>query len=157
MTERPPRSVRPPKIRSGHTVVEVAFPAPTPAPLEIPNPAAEARRVAKRLRSLLVTHLESARRMHVAFGPDDIRSVIDALLAEAERMDPAPILECPEELRHYLRRTMFDELAGEPSNILYTTRVREDVVRYEAMPAEFWKTCLKTLRDQLDRGMENLS
>jgi hypothetical protein len=71
-------------------------------------------------------------------------------------LTPQRLLECPEELRRYLRCKMFEELSGELSNIFYTTRVREDVVRCEAMPAEFWKTCLKTLGDQLDRGMEKL-
>lgn len=40
-------------------------------------------------------------------------------------------------------------LDEEPSNILFTTQVNEDVVRYEAMEAGFWRECLGELGRQL--------
>lgn len=137
------------KIRSGTQIVEGLLPNASPGKLDVENRSAEIRRVLKRLKTLLAPHFESATRMGVTLGPADLRAVIDALLAEADRLNPDPWLQCPEELRHYLRRTMFEELAGEPSNILYTTKVSEDVVRYEAMPVDFWKSCLQALRSQV--------
>ncbi len=138
------------KVRSGSVVVEDLLPDASPGKLEVENAAAEIRRVVKRLRSLLVPHFETAERMKIVLGPDDLRAVIDGLIAAADGCNPDPHLECPEELRLYLRRTMLDELADEPSNILYCTRVNDDVVRYEAMPADFWKNCLQALRDRLE-------
>ena len=137
------------KIRSAAQTVEEIFPDARLGKLEIKDAPAELRRVVKRLKVLLMPHFESAHRMGVALGPDDLRAVIQALLAEADRLNPDPHLQCPEELRHYVRRTMFDELVGEPSNIFYTTQINQDVVRYEAMPADFWKTCLTALANQL--------
>jgi hypothetical protein len=37
----------------------------------------------------------------------------------------------------------------EPSNILFTTQVNEEVVRYEAMEVGFWRECLGELGRQL--------
>lgn len=141
------------KIRSASQIVEDLFPDAPPGKLEVENATAEVRRVVKRLKVNLIPHLEGATRMGVIPGPDDIYAVIQALLAEADGLNPVPHLECPDEIRRYFRRTMFDELVGEPSNVLYTTQINPDVVRYEAMPADFWKKCLKTLLSELDQGM----
>jgi len=138
------------KIRSGTEQVEALFPDAAPGKLKVKNQPAELRRVVKRLRTLFAPHFESAGRMGITLGPDDLRAVIDGLLAEADGLNPASHLACPEELRQYLRFAMFDELVGEPSNILYTTQVNSETVRYEAMPADFWKQCLSALRVQLD-------
>lgn len=138
------------KIRSGTQSVEDIFPDAPQGKLQVENASAEVKRVVKRLKVLLAPHFGSAARMGVTLGPDDLRAVIRALMAEADRLSPEPHLQCPEELRHYLRRTMFEELVGEPSNILYTTRVNAEVVRYEAMPSDFWKRCLASLLNQLD-------
>lgn len=138
------------KIRSATQSVEGIFPDAPPGKLQVENAPAEVKRVVRRLKVLLAPHFESAARVGVTLGPDDLRAVIRALMAEADGLSPEPYLQCPEELRHYLRHAMFDELAGEPSNILYTTRVNAEVVRYEAMPADFWKSCLAALLNQLD-------
>lgn len=140
------------KIRRRRPVVEKAFPDTEPPPLEVKNRPAETRRVLNHLRSLLVPHFTSAQRLGVTLGPDDLRAVIDALMAEADGLNPQAHLQCPEELRLYVRQSIFEELVGEPSNILYTTQVKADVIRYDAMPAEFWKECLGTLRSQLDEA-----
>jgi len=139
-------------IRSGTQQVEELFPDAAPGKLEVKEQPAEIRRVVKRLRSLFAPHFENASRMEVLLGPDDLRAVIDALLAEADGLNPASHLQCPEELRLYLRQAIFDELVGEPSNILYTTQVNEETVRYESMPADFWKQCLNALREKLDQA-----
>jgi len=143
------------KIRSGPEQFEVVFPEAPVGRLHVENRSAEIRRVSKRLRVLLLPHFESASRLGLFLGPDDIRAVIDGLVAETDGLSPEPALACVEELRAYVRRSMFDELVGEPSNVLYTTQVNADVVRYEAMPAEFWKNCLLALSEDLDRSEKN--
>ncbi|MCG8461309.1 MAG: hypothetical protein MI919_33910 [Holophagales bacterium] len=37
---------------------------------------------------------------------------------------------------------LYDEMLGEPSNVLLATIVRADTTRYEAMPRAFWLDCL---------------
>lgn len=145
------------KIRSFSQITEDSFPEVSPGKREIENAPAEVRRVVKRLKIMIVPHFESASRMGVIPGPDDLRSVLQALLAEADGLNPSPHLECPDEIRHYFRRTMFDELVGEPSNVLYTTQVNAEVVRYEAMPTDFWKNCLEFLLEELDQAGEEKS
>jgi len=143
------------KIRSGSELVEEFFPETPAGPLVVDNRPAEIRRVVKRLRVLLAPHFESASRMGIVLSADDIQAVLDALISETEGLNPSPHLQCPEELREYLRKTMFEELAGEPSNVLYTTQVNAEVVRYEAMPTEFWKSCLLALRGDLERAKKS--
>jgi hypothetical protein len=48
-----------------------------------------------------------------------------------------------------VKRSLFDELLGEPSNIFFTTKVDSKTLRYEALPKEFWKECLALLRKSL--------
>ena len=136
------------KTHTGVTKKETAHEHPSP-PVTIRNYDKEVLRVVKRLQSLLLPHLESAHRMGVVLGPDDFRGVISALEAEASGLSPDPHLACPDELRVYLRRAIYDDFLGEPSNILYTTKVKEDVIRYDAMPAAFWLDCLALLRQRL--------
>jgi hypothetical protein len=149
MTDRS-RRIRPEiKIRSGPTSFEMLTPEVDAGPLEIAEPQAEIRRVVARLQSCMAPALQSAERMDRRFGADDLRAVIAALEAEADGLDPRPALHCPDEILLYLRQTLYEELLAEPSNILHTTRVNADVVRYEAMPRKFWKQCLAHLRTRL--------
>ncbi len=138
------------KIR-GTTRMVGDFPTDTrPGKLQIDDAPGEVRRVVKRLKTILLPYFESARRMGVALGPDDLRAVFLALTAEADGLNPDVHLQCPMEVRHYIRRSMFEDLVGEPSNILYTTQISKDVIRYEAMPVDFWKQCLTALTKALD-------
>jgi len=137
------------KIRGGKISLDDLLPEEAKDRVQITDQPAEIRRVLKRIRTLFEPHFSSAERMEIALGPDDLLAVIDALLAESEGLSPQPHLECAEELRKYLRSAMFDDLVGEPSNVLYTTQVNEGVVRYDAMPVDFWRKCLIALREQL--------
>jgi hypothetical protein len=149
MTDRP-RRIRPEiKIRSSPTSFEMLTPEVDAGPLEIAEPQAEMRRVVSRLQACMVPALQSAERMDRRLGADDLRAVIAALEAEADGLDPRPGLHSPDEILHYLRQTLYEELLAEPSNILHTTRVNDKVVRYEAMPRNFWKQCLARLRTRL--------
>ena len=72
-----------------------------------------------------------------------------ALEAETRREDPTPILKHGEEVRCYVLTALYEELIAEPSNILFTTQVSEDILRYEAMEAAFWAECIAALRKKL--------
>lgn len=140
-----------PKIKNiPHT--QVLEPQPT-APSQIPQAKEEIQRIVRRLRSLLLPHFQSATRMGTSLGPDDLRAAVAALLAEADGLSPDPHLHCPDPIQLYLRRTMYEELLEEPSNIFFTTRVRSDVIRYEAMPRDFWKQCLMAFQAQFNRNL----
>ena len=117
--------------------------------LDIINRPVEAKRVLKRILSLFEPHIASARRMEVVLDRDDIVAVLDALIAESKGSNPEPFLACEDEVRTYLRKGIFDELVGEPSNILYTTKVSADTTRYDSMPADFWRQCLCDLKAEV--------
>lgn len=112
----------------------------------IEHASREQNRIIKRLGALIEEHRESAERMGVSLGSEDVRAIIDALIAEAEQRDPKPFLSCPDDLRTYVRCTLYEELLGEPSNVLLATRVSDETMRYEAMPKSFWLECLHTLQ-----------
>jgi len=118
----------------------------SPPPRVLEDQPAEVRRVVKRMLARLDEQQEQALRLQADFTRADAVAVIDALLAETNRNDPRPLLKGTDPIREYLRCTLYDEWLGEPSNILYTTRVSDETVRYEAMPGAVWKACLTTLR-----------
>ena len=140
------------KIRSAGEEVEVLLSDPRPQEPVIEDTPAEIRRVVARLKSLLPPWIEIGRRMGIALGAEDFLAVFEALLAEADQLNPMACLECSEELRLYWRQSLYEELLAEPSNILYSTVVNEDVVRFEAMPTSFWKTCILQLRNQIQEA-----
>ncbi len=139
----------PMKIISSSDPIEILTPEAQTEPYEIEDRPAEIRRVVKRLEHLLASHLDSAQRMNKQLGEDDFRSIFAALEAEADGLNPQSHLSCPDTVREYLRGLIYEELLGEPSNILYSTRVSKDVIRYDAMPKEFWKECLAAFRKKL--------
>ena len=118
------------------------------SPRVIEDAQSEQRRILKRLRGLIEMHQEFAVRMNVALEVADVLAVIDALVAEAERCDPLPVLKCPDDVREYARFTLYEEMLGEPSNVLLSTRVSAETMRYEAMPRAFWLDCLRALRKE---------
>jgi hypothetical protein len=117
---------------------------------KIPDRTGEVPRVLKRLKTLIGTHYESSVRSGYPLETIDLRAVVSALLAESRGEDPTPHLDTGNEITTYFRRALYDELLEEPSNILFTTKVSEDVVRYEAMPVDFWRECLEALAVDLD-------
>ncbi|MEM9598208.1 MAG: hypothetical protein AAGD06_28350 [Acidobacteriota bacterium] len=134
------------RVAGRWSVDESAFgPAPTRA---IKDAKSEEQRVLKRLQGLIESHQESAVRMRVALGAEDILAVVDALEAEAgaEQADPLRPLKCQDEIREYARLALYDELLGEPSNVFFATPVNDETTRYEAMPRAFWLDCLRALR-----------
>jgi hypothetical protein len=123
--------------------------APSRTPQEIEDRRGEAKRIVKRLLAIIADHHSSAVHIGVALDQAMLLKVVSALEAETRNEDPAPLLESPDEVIAYLMRALYEELLEEPSNILFTTQVNPDTVRYEAMEVGFWQECLAELRRQL--------
>jgi hypothetical protein len=121
----------------------------TKPPQEIEDRKGETARVAKRLLALIEDHRVAATRLGVALDAPAIDVVLRALEAETRREDPTPILKQGEEVQCYVLTALYEELIAEPSNILFTTQVSEDIIRYEAMEAAFWAECIAALRKKL--------
>ncbi len=113
---------------------------------EIEDRKGEAGRVVKRLMAIIEDHRQAAVRLGVAMDAGLLEGVILALEAEVRREDPRLHLQLGDEVRAYLATALYEELLEEPSNILFTTQVAPDVVRYEAMDAGFWGECVGELR-----------
>jgi hypothetical protein len=124
--------------------------APQRAPQEIDDRKGEARRILKRLLAIIEEHRVSAERIGVKVDAAALDLVIQALEAETRMEDPQPILQSSgNELLGYVVSGLYEELLAEPSNILFTTHIAKDVVRYEAMEPAFWKECVAALRGTL--------
>ena len=124
------------------------IPAAKP-PQDIEDRKGETARVVKRLLALIEDHRVSATRLGITLDAPAIDVVLRALEAETRREDPTPILKHGEEVRSYVLTALYEELIAEPSNILFTTQVSEDIIRYEAMEAAFWAECIAALRKKL--------
>jgi hypothetical protein len=122
--------------------------APKP-PQDIEDRKGEIRRILKRLLAIIEDHRVSALRMSITLDAPGIQQVLLALEAETRREDPAPHLASGDEVRCYILTSLYEDLLAEPSNILFTTHIAKDVVRYEAMEAAFWKECVAALRQKL--------
>jgi hypothetical protein len=130
-------------------IPQLAHLEPVKPPQEIADRAGEARRVAARLLAIIADHKACAARLGVVLDELALATVVSALLAESHRQDPRPILVQADEIRTYVLTTLFEELLEEPSNILHTTKVNDEVIRYEAMEVDFWRECLAALLKQL--------
>jgi hypothetical protein len=120
------------------------------APQEIEDRKGEMRRVTKRLLAIIEEHRIAALRVDFSLDIASLGIVLDALVAETRREDPAPLLAAGGEIGSYVLTALYEELLAEPSNILHTTHIAADVVRYEAMDAAFWAECLAALRQKLN-------
>lgn len=122
---------------------------PVKPPQEIEDRKGETRRILKRLLAIIEEHRVNALRMSIVLDAEGIQKVLLALEAETRREDPSPHLDTGNEIRSYVLTSLYEDLLAEPSNILFTTHVATDVVRYEAMEASFWKECVAALRQKL--------
>ena len=144
------------RIRSSSESFEVVPSAANAALRKIADRPGEIRRVVSRLMALVVPHLDAAKAINLLLGADDLRAAISALEAEADGLDPRSRLAGPDEVRTYLRQSLYEELLAEPSNVFYTSKINPEVVRYEAMTRDFWKECLAGLSKKLGlKGKEN--
>jgi hypothetical protein len=109
----------------------------------------EIARVVKRLLAIVREHRASARRVGSPLGRDALRTILQALRIESFGGDPRPLLHHRDPVAAYLRESLFQELLEEPSNVLFTTRLDDETVRYEAMEAAFWRECLAELEERV--------
>jgi len=117
--------------------------------LVIENRAQECARIVTRLLDLIDRHVASLAKSGLEIGWADMQLVLLALEADADGRDVNLHLDGGDEIAAYVRRNLFDELGGEPSNIFYTTKVDAKTVRYQALPKDFWKECIALLRQKL--------
>ena len=116
---------------------------------EIENRGVECARIVKRLLFLIDTQVASLKKGGLVLGWEELQKVLLALEAEADGAEVNLFLDEGNEISAYVKRSLFDELLGEPSNIFFTTKVDSKTLRYEALPKEFWKECLALLRKSL--------
>ena len=119
------------------------------APQEIEDRKGETRRIVSRLLAIIEEHRIAALRLSIKLDAKALEILLRALEAETRSEDPTPILAGGGELGSYILTALYQELLDEPSNILHTTHIAKNVVRYEAMEAAFWKECLAALRKKL--------
>ncbi len=136
-------------------------PVPVPMPIQrklsardVPDQKREIQRIVKRLKQVITPFYEVAGRLNTTLETEDLSAVLDALEAEAKRSSPEPHLATDDDNKAYLRRAIFDECLLEPSSVLFHTTLGPDHVRYEAMPTDFWLSCLAQLREELKNAKE---
>jgi hypothetical protein len=120
-----------------------------PTAKEIENRPQERERIVRRLLERIDAHVASLAKSDLSINWAEMQLVFLALDADAEGRDVNVHLDGGDEISAYVRRNLFDELVGEPSNIFYTTQVDAKTVRYEALPKDFWKECIALLRQKL--------
>ncbi len=120
-----------------------------PTAKEIENRPQECERIVRRLLERIDAHVASLAKSDLNINWAEMQLVLLALDADAEGRDVNVHLDGGDEISAYVRRNLFDELVGEPSNIFYTTQVDAKTVRYEALPKDFWKECIALLRQKL--------
>lgn len=118
-------------------------------PQNIEDRKGETRRIVKRLLAIIEDHRISALRMGFRLDIPALDIVIRALEAETRNENPGDLLTDSDEIRSYVLTSLYEELLAEPSNILHTTHIAADVIRYEAMEVAFWKECVAALRLKL--------
>ena len=119
------------------------------AGLVIENRPQECARIVKRLLEMIDRHVASLTKSGLSISWAEMQLVLLALEADADGRDVNVHLDGADEISAYVKRNLYDELVGEPSNIFYTTQVDGKTVRYEALPKVFWKECLSLLRQKL--------
>lgn len=117
--------------------------------LVIENRPQECARIVKRLLEMIDRHVASLTKSGLSISWAEMQLVLLALEADADGRDVNVHLDGADEISAYVKRNLYDELVGEPSNIFYTTQVDGKTVRYEALPKDFWKECLSLLRQKL--------
>ena len=119
------------------------------AGLVIENRAQECARIVKRLLEMIDRHVASLTKSGLSISWAEMQLVLLALEADVDGREVDVHLDGADEISAYVKRNLYDELVGEPSNIFYTTQVDGKTVRYEALPKDFWRECLSLLRQKL--------
>ena len=117
--------------------------------LVIENRPQECARIVKRLLEMIDRHVASLTKSGLSISWAEMQLVLLALEADVDGREVDVHLDGADEISAYVKRNLYDELVGEPSNIFYTTQVDGKTVRYEALPKDFWRECLSLLRQKL--------
>jgi len=117
--------------------------------LVIENRPQECARIVKRLLEMIDRHVASLTKSGLSISWAEMQLVLLALEADADGRDVNVHLDGADEISAYVKRNLYDEIVGEPSNIFYTTQVDGKTIRYEALPKDFWRECLSLLRHKL--------
>ena len=119
------------------------------AGLVIENRPQECARIVKRLLEMIDRHVASLTKSGLSISWAEMQLVLLALEADADGRGVNVHLDGADEISAYVKRNLYDEIVGEPSNIFYTTQVDGKTIRYEALPKDFWRECLSLLRHKL--------
>lgn len=131
-----------PRLRDAAWLGET--PPPASAPLTPQEEKAEIARIVPRLESIVIRHLESARKSGIELEQPEILRVVEALQEEATGQPPGRLHE--DEIKRYAMESLYEELLAEPSNVFLATRVDGKTTRYDALPRPFWQACLAELK-----------
>ena len=112
---------------------------------EIDDRKGEAKRVVKRLYAIFEEHREAAIPLKIELGFKDLSIVLEGLREHARGGTKITFSDSRDEIHDYCLNRLFDELAEEPSNILFTTKTGPKTIRYDAMSADFWIECLDVM------------
>ncbi|MEM9079342.1 MAG: hypothetical protein AAGC74_01480 [Verrucomicrobiota bacterium] len=112
---------------------------------EIANRPDEARRVVKRITTIIEEHRQASQPLGFEFGPPELLIVINGLRDHANGGPGSLELTDHDEIESHCLKRLFEELVEEPSNILYVTQTGPESTRYDAMDSSFWLECLDLL------------
>lgn len=126
--------------------IEEEEPTPPADAPEIVDRRQEAKRVVKRITSIIDEHQHACLPLKVTLGEVELSIVIEALRDHAKGGSGDLDLSDRDEISSHCLRRLFEELVEEPSNILYTTSTGADTMRYDAMESAFWIECLDLLQ-----------
>jgi len=125
--------------------IEEEEPTPPADKPEIVDRTAEAKRVVKRISTIIDEHRRASILLEVELGATELGIVIAALRDHAKGGPGTLELSGLDEIKSYCLQRLFEELVEEPSNILYVTTTGPDSTRYDAMDSSFWIECLDLL------------
>lgn len=140
-----PRRTIPETVRPLLQIEEEEPPADKP---EIVDRTAEAKRVVKRISTIIAEHHRASLDIGVKLAGTELGLVIAALRDHAQGGSGALDLSNHDEIQSHCLQRLFEELVEEPSNILYVTQTGPDTSRYDAMDSSFWIECLDLLEKQ---------
>jgi hypothetical protein len=118
-------------------------------PQAMEDRGAEAARVLRRLLAIAADHTRAAKALGLELCPGDLRAVIGALRDHARGGRGLPVPGARDAIHAHVLDRFFEELVGEPSNVLFTARTGPDSIRYDAMEIAFWIECLDLMEQTL--------
>lgn len=129
--------------------IEENNPSPPADKPEIVDRAVEAKRVVKRISTIIEEHYQASLGLNFELEATELCIVIAALRDHAKGGPGSLELSGYDEIQSHCLNRLFEELVEEPSNILYATSTGSDSIRYDAMDSSFWIECLDLLEKNI--------